>query len=181
MAGSNRSGDLRDAQKSIPTGTILAIATTSAVCILGWRGQRLARGGCRMKGAASFQLASCGPQSERDGAPPDRHPKSSVRCASGPRPGPGAAGRPSPGVLAGFSLTEAEPTWGERGGLGAARKENGPMGSTDWVWEEGPSHLGTAPPCGCPSCLPGFLDAPADISSVILFGACIEGVVLRDK
>uniref|UniRef100_A0A8C0JEW1 Solute carrier family 12 member 5 n=1 Tax=Chelonoidis abingdonii TaxID=106734 RepID=A0A8C0JEW1_CHEAB len=39
MAGSNRSGDLRDAQKSIPTGTILAIATTSAVCILG-RGSR---------------------------------------------------------------------------------------------------------------------------------------------
>ena len=39
MAGSNRSGDLRDAQKSIPTGTILAIATTSAVCILhGWAG-----------------------------------------------------------------------------------------------------------------------------------------------
>lgn len=36
MAGSNRSGDLRDAQKSIPTGTILAIATTSAVCILHW-------------------------------------------------------------------------------------------------------------------------------------------------
>ncbi|XP_051788111.1 solute carrier family 12 member 4 isoform X4 [Erpetoichthys calabaricus] len=31
MAGSNRSGDLRDAQKSIPVGTILAIATTSLV------------------------------------------------------------------------------------------------------------------------------------------------------
>ncbi|XP_069507469.1 solute carrier family 12 member 5 isoform X2 [Ambystoma mexicanum] len=31
MAGSNRSGDLRDAQKSIPTGTIMAIATTSFV------------------------------------------------------------------------------------------------------------------------------------------------------
>ncbi|XP_036610495.1 solute carrier family 12 member 7 isoform X2 [Trichosurus vulpecula] len=31
MAGSNRSGDLRDAQKSIPTGTILAIATTSFI------------------------------------------------------------------------------------------------------------------------------------------------------
>ncbi|XP_068119455.1 solute carrier family 12 member 5 isoform X2 [Hyperolius riggenbachi] len=33
MAGSNRSGDLRDAQKSIPVGTIMAIATTSFVYI----------------------------------------------------------------------------------------------------------------------------------------------------
>uniref|UniRef100_A0AAR2KBV7 Solute carrier family 12 member 5a n=1 Tax=Pygocentrus nattereri TaxID=42514 RepID=A0AAR2KBV7_PYGNA len=31
MAGSNRSGDLRDAQKSIPIGTILAISTTSFI------------------------------------------------------------------------------------------------------------------------------------------------------
>lgn len=34
MAGSNRSGDLRDAQRSIPIGTIMAILTTSFICIL---------------------------------------------------------------------------------------------------------------------------------------------------
>ena len=34
MAGSNRSGDLKDAQESIPKGTIAAIATTSMVYIL---------------------------------------------------------------------------------------------------------------------------------------------------
>ena len=33
MAGSNRSGNLRDAQYSIPRGTIAAIATTSVICI----------------------------------------------------------------------------------------------------------------------------------------------------
>uniref|UniRef100_A0A3P9HAI8 Solute carrier family 12 member 7b n=1 Tax=Oryzias latipes TaxID=8090 RepID=A0A3P9HAI8_ORYLA len=33
MAGSNRSGDLRDAQRSIPIGTILAITTTSIIYV----------------------------------------------------------------------------------------------------------------------------------------------------
>lgn len=34
MAGSNRSGDLADAQRSIPIGTIMAIFTTGTVYLL---------------------------------------------------------------------------------------------------------------------------------------------------
>lgn len=98
MAGSNRSGDLRDAQKSIPTGTILAIATTSAVCILHcWAGSTL---GGEAWGEGSFS-----------------------RCL------------------------------------------------TQLAWEEkGECHPGDSPS-----------SSTTDISSVVLFGACIEGVVLRDK
>lgn len=59
MAGSNRSGDLRDAQKSIPTGTILAIATTSAVCILRcWAGATVGREGWR--GGGCWFIAGSG-------------------------------------------------------------------------------------------------------------------------
>ena len=100
MAGSNRSGDLRDAQKSIPTGTILAIATTSAVCILhGWRG----------------------------------------------------------------------PLWVRR----ARRRVSEAAAASGWLrrgWEDGKCRPGDFPS-----------SSAADISSVVLFGACIEGVVLRDK
>lgn len=55
MAGSNRSGDLRDAQKSIPVGTILAIVTTSLVCILSqaWAQQEAGR-----EALAFFPVAS---------------------------------------------------------------------------------------------------------------------------
>ena len=35
MAGSNRSGDLKDPSASIPKGTILAIMTTSTLYVLG--------------------------------------------------------------------------------------------------------------------------------------------------
>lgn len=59
MAGSNRSGDLRDAQRSIPMGTIMAILTTSFICILLTRSLDLqVWAGC--EAAADDPEASCG-------------------------------------------------------------------------------------------------------------------------
>lgn len=118
MAGSNRSGDLRDAQKSIPTGTILAIATTSAVCIL--------------QGSAAPWVMGEAPQA----------------VAAGQR-------------LLWFGVWQGR--WVPLPLLllcGAGDRRGGCVGLCIFQ---------------------ALLDCPADISSVVLFGACIEGVVLRDK
>lgn len=123
MAGSNRSGDLRDAQKSIPVGTILAIVTTSLVCILSQ-----AAGGRPWSAQAHThhtRVDACVPHSSRARA------RGAVPAV--------CRGRGRVGCV-----------WGPSGGSSGSR--------------------GLA-----------FLDAAADFSSVVLFGACIEGVVLRDK
>lgn len=93
MAGSNRSGDLRDAQRSIPIGTIMAILTTSFICIL-------------------------------------------LTCSVDLQP------------------------------------------DLLWQLETAVKAAAADPPARCRSLL---LTSCSDVSSVVLFGACIEGVVLRDK
>lgn len=147
MAGSNRSGDLRDAQKSIPVGTILAIVTTSLVCIL----SQATSGRGEGREASSAHKSPAGQHTRTTPAWTHTHLILHMRARDG-----GVATR-DPQL--GLSQLPAASGWGE--------------GSVGSVW--GPSGGGRA------SGGLAFLDTAADFSSVVLFGACIEGVVLRDK
>lgn len=130
MAGSNRSGDLRDAQKSIPTGTILAIATTSAVCILQgsaapWvRPRRLWLQGRDCSGLGSGKVAGChcpfccvGPGTGRVGVGGSAPPRLSLTApqTSAPSCSLGRASR-------GSSCATSECPRAARGRRGASRE-----------------------------------------------------------
>lgn len=231
MAGSNRSGDLKDAQKSIPTGTILAIVTTSFICILGgvepWEAQvpgtdtappRVApatapaapgRRPCPRRphrgtwaGADRMQERSAGAAAVTAGRGRWRGAWSKPRAASGTRAtrfctphtrGRGSAWRsPVPGpevpveplLFPRFVLSEGCPARSPRGspaGLACPRWPQDravrkvPGDPRDAAGAQG----GPDPPAA--STVPAASLTSRDLSCIVLFGACIEGVILRDK
>uniref|UniRef100_H9GCJ9 Solute carrier family 12 member 5 n=1 Tax=Anolis carolinensis TaxID=28377 RepID=H9GCJ9_ANOCA len=107
MAGSNRSGDLRDAQKSIPIGTIMAIATTSAVYI----SSVILFGACiegvvlRDKGSSWTCTPSPSPL-----PPPQTRAKSTHNLLPDPRR-MGRTDHQGKGPVFGHGKANGEPTW----------------------------------------------------------------------
>lgn len=96
-------------------------------------------------------------------------------CGMRRSPSPRAPSWPSPPPLQSVSFRALSCDWVRMGGW-ARRTGRALLGV--W-WDRRVPALGRAVRGLCT--LQAVLDRPADISSVVLFGACIEGVVLRDK